>query len=141
MVKASRYEREFISWASHFGLVARIAASGTLNTVVGDLILIPHKKYSDVFPRPLIIEVKATHSDVYYPSKHIRQISLLYELADYFNYDPYLAVKFIGRGWVIVPLSDGIPQRVTSDQAEPIPRDRKTIDVWLSESRQGGGDQ
>lgn len=132
MVKASRYEREFIAWASQYGLVARIAASGTLNTIVGDLVLIPHKQYSDVFPRPLLIEVKAVHNSVYYPSKHYRQIALLHRLAEYFNYDPYLAVKFIGRGWVIVPLIDDIPQKVTADEAISIPRERKTIEDWLA---------
>lgn len=135
MVKASQYEREFISWASQYGLVARIAASGTLNTVVGDLILIPHTMYTNIFPRPIIIEVKATHSDVYYPSKHFRQISLLSTLSKYFNYDPYLAVKFIGKGWVIVPLIGGTPPRILAEDAEPIPRDRKTIDIWLKEAR------
>ena len=134
MVNASRYEREFISWASQYGLVARVAASGTLNTIVGDLILIPHKRYAATFPRPLIIEVKSTHSRKYYPSKHFQQLNLLYELANYFNYDPYLAVRFVGSGWVIVPLSDGIPQVVSSEDATPLNVSRKTIEDWLKEA-------
>ncbi len=137
MPRASRYEREFISFLSHFGLVARLAASGTLNTIVGDLILIPSKEYRDLFPRPAIVEVKATHYPVYYPSKHFKQLDLLVRLSKHFDYDPYLAVKFIGRGWVFLPLFE-IPEKVVPENLITMPADRKTIEAWLSEIAKKG---
>ena len=130
MPLASRYEREFINFLSQFGLVARLAASGTLNTIVGDLILLPSKEHSALFPRPAVVEVKATHSAVYYPSKHFRQLDLLRKLSKHFNFDPYLAVKFIGRGWVFLPLYE-IPQKVEPKNTITIPTDRKTAEQWL----------
>lgn len=128
MVSASRYEREFISWASRIGLVARTAASGTLNTIVGDLVVIPHSSYG--LP-PIIVEVKSTRREKYYPSKDIRNLELMRSLSREFNFIPILAVRFIGHGWKIIDIRDGVPFVVTPEGAEFIGRDRKTLADWL----------
>ena len=112
MPSASRYERELIAWASQRGLVARLAASGTLNTIVGDLLVIPTRESKS---EPLIIEVKSTHSPVYYTSRHYRQLYLLQQLSKVMLYKPILAVRFIGHGWKIIDISDEIPVKVTPE--------------------------
>jgi len=112
MAGASRYEREFLHMLSKDYLVGRFAASGAINTIVGDLVAIPRKDFAD--PRPLLIEVKYTSRAVYYPSANVH---LLYDISVRYNYRPILAVRFKGAGWVVVDLSDGVPRRVTSDSA------------------------
>ena len=112
MPKASRYEREFLHLLSKDYLVGRFAASGAMNTIVGDLVAIPRSSLSD--PRPLLIEVKYTTRSVYYPSANVHHLA---DLSAFFNYRPILAVRFKGAGWVIVDLFDGVPRKVTPDSA------------------------
>ncbi len=129
MVKASHYEREFIAWASQIGMVARIAASGTLNTIVGDLIVIPHKSFN--LP-PIIVEVKSTHMNRFYTSRDYAKIDLLRRSAEHFNFIPLLAVRFIRAGWKLVDLRKGIPVYVDPEGAFMIPYARRTLADWLS---------
>ena len=112
MPKASRYEREFLHILSKDYLVGRFAASGSINTIVGDLVAIPRKTLFD--SRPLLIEVKYTTRSVYYPSANVYHLA---DLAASFNYRPILAVRFKGAGWVVLDLSDGVPRKVTPDSA------------------------
>lgn len=114
MAKASRYEREFLHILSRDNyIIGRFAASGTINTVVGDLVVIPRKSSGD--PRPILVEVKYTTKKVYYPSANVH---LLYRLSQVFNYRPFLAVRFKGAGWVIVDLERGVPKKVTPENAQ-----------------------
>lgn len=129
MVSASRYEREFIAWASQIGMVTRAAASGVLNTMLGDLIILPHV---DVFEKPIVVEVKSTHRDRYYISWSRVKVDLIRRLADIFNFVPLLAVRFIDKGWVIYDLRGDVPRYITPDDAFFIPYNRKTLTDWLS---------
>lgn len=111
--KASRYEREFLHILSKDYIIGRFAASGTINTVVGDLIAVPRRDAPD--PRPLIIEVKYTSRSVYYPSANVY---LLHTLSKRYNYRPFLAVRFRGAGWSVHDLSSGVPRKVESSSAK-----------------------
>ena len=112
MPKASRYEREFVHVLDKRYIVGRFAASGTINTVVGDLVAIPPKDFPD--SRPVLVEVKYTTKSVYYPAPNVH---LLYDLSRTHNYRPVLAVRFKGAGWVVVNLEGGVPKKVTPEGA------------------------
>jgi len=113
MSKASRYEREFLHLLSKDYIIGRFAASGSINTVVGDLVAVPKK---DVCPHPpRIIEVKYTSRKVYYPSA---RIYLLHTLSKKYNYKPILAVRFKGAGWAVEDISATVPKRIDTTSAK-----------------------
>jgi len=126
MPKASRYEREFIRYLSQYGVVGRFAGSGTLNTIVGDLVMLPLRG-SDA-KEPWVVEVKSTKKSVYYPSV---EVELLSRLSRHFLFRPYLAVRFSNVGWKFIDLSEGVPQKVTPDGAEFLTLPRRTVFDWL----------
>jgi len=126
MPRASRYEREFIRYLSQFGIVGRFAGSGTINTIVGDLIMVPPRD-SDI-EEPWLVEVKSTTKDVYYPRA---DVLTLQSLSRFFRFRPYLAVRFSNRGWKIIDISESVPSRVTPDDAVFFTLPRRTVFDWL----------
>ena len=137
MPKASRFEREFVRYLSRYGVVGRFAGSGTLNTIVGDLVMIPPRA-SDI-TEPWVVEVKSTHKSVYYPSVSVELLSRLGRL---FRFRPYLAVRFVNRGWKLIDISESVPSKVTPDGAEFFPLVNRTVWDWLRdlESEPSGPD-
>lgn len=118
MSKASRYEREFLHLLSKDYLIGRFAASGSINTVVGDLVAVPKKAKEGGNPElelPRIIEVKYTSRTVYYPSANVH---LLHTLSKKYSYKPILAVRFKGAGWVVHDISTAVPRRIDATSAE-----------------------
>ena len=126
MPRASRFEREFVRYLSQYGVVGRFAGSGTLNTIVGDLIMVPPRG-SDI-EEPWVVEVKSTCKSVYYPSV---EVELLSRLGRLFRFRPYLAVRFANRGWKLVDISESVPQRVTPEGAAFFKLPRRTVWDWL----------
>ena len=110
--KASRHEREFLHLLAKDYIIGRFAASGAINTVVGDLVAVPRRDSGDTTPR--IIEVKYTSRSVYYPSANVH---LLHTLSKRFCYRPVLAVRFKGAGWSVHDLTGGVPRRVDRTSA------------------------
>jgi len=127
MPKASRYEREFLWYLSQRGIVGRFAASGAINTILGDLVLIPPRSQAS---EPWIVEVKSTKKGVYYPSQSVYALSTL---SRYFLFKPVLAVRFAGVGWKVVDLSEGVPRKVDSRGAKFLELRKKSVWDWLAD--------
>ena len=127
MPKASRYEREFLWYLSQRGIVGRFAASGAINTILGDLILLHPRGVDD---DPWVVEVKSTRRSVYYPSQSVHALSVL---SRHFAFRPILAVRFANIGWKVIDLSQGVPEKVTADGAEFFELRKKTVWDWLAE--------
>jgi len=128
MPRASRFEREFVRYLTQYGIVGRFAGSGTLNTAVGDLVMFPLRG-SD-FSEPWVVEVKSTHKSVYYPSL---EVELLSRLSRHFLFRPYLAVRFVNKGWKLIDISESVPAKVTAEGAEFFSLPKRTVFDWLRE--------
>lgn len=89
----------------------RVAASGGRQRSVCDVVAVVHGQ-------AVFIEVKATSAPVLHASRFRDRLEKLRERALDCGALPLLAVLFRRRGWLLVPLSAGVPGKVVPPPEE-----------------------
>jgi Holliday junction resolvase len=103
--KGSRRERELLEYLVQKGfIVHRIAGSGVKDSAICDLIAVKNGKTH-------FVECKSSKK-VYYPSKHMDQLSNLVKIAKKAKAKPVLAVKLNYKDWQLFDISKKIPDKV-----------------------------